>query len=141
MLWGPSPIAAYSLNICCASRLTNCSLHKGTFPNRVLPLCYLHLVYASCSYSSAQDGLDSQQLALVVFSCYQKAHRLHCACSVHYLQIALVVFFLYKTRHLLLCTLVLSSHVHLLMGDLLWLQGLSCRFSVPLLLIPLETHT
>ena len=29
--------------------VTNCSLHKGTNPNWTLPLCYLHLVAASCS--------------------------------------------------------------------------------------------
>ena len=28
----------------------NCSLHKGTIPSCPLPLCYLHLVAASCSY-------------------------------------------------------------------------------------------
>ena len=29
---------------------TNCSLHKGTNPKYTLPLCYLQLVAASCSY-------------------------------------------------------------------------------------------
>ena len=35
---------------------------------QILPLCYLHLVAASRSYTCAQDGLDTVQLALVVFS-------------------------------------------------------------------------
>ena len=46
---------------------TKCSLHKGTTSMQILPLCYLHLVAASRSYTCAQDGLDTVQLALVVF--------------------------------------------------------------------------
>ena len=42
-------------------------LHKGTTLMQILPLCYLHLVAASCSYTCAQDGVDTAQLALVVF--------------------------------------------------------------------------
>ena len=34
---------------------------------QILPLCYLHLVAASRSYTCTQDGLDTVQLALVVF--------------------------------------------------------------------------
>ena len=34
---------------------------------QILPLCYLHLVAASRSYTCAQDGVDTVQLALVVF--------------------------------------------------------------------------
>ena len=34
---------------------------------QILPLCYLHLVAASRSYTCAQDDLDTVQLALVVF--------------------------------------------------------------------------
>ena len=34
---------------------------------QILPLCYLHMVAASRSYTCAQDGLDTPQLALVVF--------------------------------------------------------------------------
>ena len=33
----------------------------------MVPLCKLHLVAASCSYTCAQDGLDTVQLALGVF--------------------------------------------------------------------------
>ena len=41
-----------------------------------LPLCYLHCIAASCSYTSAQmqDDLEHLQLALVVFFQYQLAH-------------------------------------------------------------------
>ena len=46
---------------------TKCSLHKGTTLMQILPLCYLHLVAASRSYTCAQDGVDTVQLALVVF--------------------------------------------------------------------------
>ena len=41
-------------------------LHKGRNPNQNLPLCYLHLVLSPAP-TSAQDGLDPLQLALVVF--------------------------------------------------------------------------
>ena len=34
---------------------------------QILPLCYLHFVAASHSYTCAQDNLDTVQLALVVF--------------------------------------------------------------------------
>ena len=34
---------------------------------QILPLCYLHLAAASRSYTCVQDGLDTVQLALVVF--------------------------------------------------------------------------
>ena len=34
---------------------------------QILPLCYLHLVAASRSYTCDQDGVDTVQLALVVF--------------------------------------------------------------------------
>ena len=50
-----------------ACTTTKCSLHKGTTLMQILPLCYLHLVAASRSYTCAQDGLDTAQLALVVF--------------------------------------------------------------------------
>ena len=39
----------------------------GTTVMQILPLCYLHLVAASRSYTCAQDGVDTVQLALVVF--------------------------------------------------------------------------
>ena len=42
--------------------------HKGTIPTQTLPLCYLLLLVAvSCSYYNAQNGLDPQQLALMVY--------------------------------------------------------------------------
>ena len=44
-----------------------CSLHKGTTLMQILPLCYLHLVAASRSYSCVQDGLNTVQLVLLVF--------------------------------------------------------------------------
>ena len=44
-----------------------CSLHKGTTIMQIMPLCYLYLVAASRSYTCTQDGLDTVQLALVVF--------------------------------------------------------------------------
>ena len=43
-----------------------CSLHKGTNPNQTLLLCYLHWLLHPAP-TSAQDGLDTLQLALVVF--------------------------------------------------------------------------
>ena len=51
----------------CLDAATKCSLHKGTTLMQILPLCYLHLVAASRSYTCAQGGLDTVQLALVVF--------------------------------------------------------------------------
>ena len=41
--------------------------HKGKICIKVVPLCKLHLVAASRSYTCAQGGLDTVQLALVVF--------------------------------------------------------------------------
>ena len=46
---------------------TKCREHKGKICIKVVPLCKLHLVAASRSYTCAQDGLDTVQLALVVF--------------------------------------------------------------------------
>ena len=55
------------LNNACTYVTMKCSLHKGTTLMQILPLCHLHLVAASRSYTCAQDGLDTVQLALVVF--------------------------------------------------------------------------
>ena len=57
---------------------------------QILPLCYLHLVAASRSYTCAQDGLDTVQLALVVFFLGAVAHLLTCTqTNMHKLQPAL----------------------------------------------------
>ena len=53
-------------------------MHKGKICIKVVPLCYLHLVAASCSYTCAQDGLYTVQLALVVFFLGALAHLLMC---------------------------------------------------------------
>ena len=73
-----------------------------------LPLCKLHLVAASRSYTCAQDGLDTVQLALVVFSFHQLAQIRHFTHGGHHLlQLALVVFSLeHYVAHLLMCTLM-----------------------------------
>ena len=52
-------------------------LYKGKICIKVVPLCKLHLVAASLSYTCAQDGLDTVQLALVVFFLHQLAKILH----------------------------------------------------------------
>ena len=55
-----------------------------------LSLCKLHLVSASHFYTCAQDGLDTVQLALVVFFLGALAHLLMCAQMNRYtLQLAL----------------------------------------------------
>ena len=55
--------------------------------------------------TSAQDGLDSPQLALVCFSVIIYCKDLICTCSGHQLQLALVVFILHlQLVHLLMCT-------------------------------------
>ena len=60
--------------------------------------------------TSAQDGLDSLQLVLVVFflSSFSAKTSLALAvgtsCNLHQLQFALVVFILYQLAHLLMCT-------------------------------------
>ena len=51
-------------------------IHKGKVWLGIVPLGKLQLVTASCP-TSAQDGLDPLQLALVVFFCYQLAQRPH----------------------------------------------------------------
>ena len=52
-------------------------MHKGTTLMQIVPLCYLHLVAAYQFYTCAQDGLDTVQLVLVVFSFHQLAQILH----------------------------------------------------------------
>ena len=49
---------------CSSSKLES---RQGTTLMQILPLCYLHLVAASHSYTCAQDGVDTVRLALVVF--------------------------------------------------------------------------
>ena len=51
------------------SQLWKCTsgIHKGMICIKVVPLCKLHLVAASRSYTCALDGLDTVQLVLVVF--------------------------------------------------------------------------
>ena len=53
--------------------------------------------------TSAQDGHDPPQLALVVFSCHQLLQRPHLHLQSSHLQISLMVFFLYQLAHLLTC--------------------------------------
>ena len=51
--------------------------HKGKICIKVVPLCKLHLVAASLSYTCAQDGLDTAQLALVVLYIYISVTQSH----------------------------------------------------------------
>ena len=67
----------------------------------VVPLCKLHLVAASRSYTCTQDGLDTVQLALVVFFLPPTSENTPLALMV--LQLALVVFFIGALAHLLMC--------------------------------------
>ena len=78
----------YTATIGVHDAASTCNLHKGMplnfcpYPQfkiciKVVPLCKLHLVAASCSYTCAHDGVDTVQLALVVFSFHQLAKILH----------------------------------------------------------------
>ena len=71
----------------------------------VVPLCKLHLVAASRSYTCTQDGLDTVQLALVVFLLPPTSENTSLAVNGchHLLQLALVVFFIGALAHLLMC--------------------------------------
>ena len=84
----------------------NAGSHKGKICIKVLPLYKLHLVAASRSYTRAQDGLDTVQLALVVFFLPSTSANTPLAlmvvitcCNLH-----CVVFFLGALAHLLMCT-------------------------------------
>ena len=48
---------------------------------QILPLCYPHLVAASHSYTCAQDGLDTVQLALVVFFLLSTSTNRYTTCT------------------------------------------------------------
>ena len=87
---------------------TNCSLHKGTTSMQILPLCYLHLVAASCSYRLVPKMvLTLCNLRWWCFSFHQLAQILHLY-SWWSSQLALVVFFLRALAHLLMRILQLA---------------------------------
>ena len=57
---------------------TKCSLHNGTTSMYILPLCYLHLVAASCSYRLVPEMvLTLCSLCWWCFSFHQLAQILH----------------------------------------------------------------
>ena len=87
--------------------MTKCSLYKGTTSVQILPLCFLHLVAAYCSYinTCAQDGLDTMQLAMVVCSNNWCKYSTCTHGGHHLLRLALVVFFLGALVHLVMCAL------------------------------------
>ena len=88
---------------------TKCSLHKCTRSMQILPLCYLHLVAASCSYRLLPKMVLTlcNLHALVVFSFHQLAQILHLH-SWWSLQLVLVVFFFRALAHLLMRILQLA---------------------------------
>ena len=53
------------------------STRVGSSSIKMMPLCKLHLLAASGSYTCAQDGVDTVQLALVAFSFHQLVQILH----------------------------------------------------------------
>ena len=59
-----STILGTSIGAGCSNQM---QVAKGKICIKVVPLCKLHLVAASRSYTCAQDGVDTVQLALVVF--------------------------------------------------------------------------
>ena len=70
-------------------------------------MCKLHLVAASCSYTCAEDGLDTVQLALVVFCLPPTSENTPLVVMVVItvlLKLALVAFFLGALAHLPKCT-------------------------------------
>ena len=70
---------------------------------------------ASCYYTCAQDGLDTVQLALVVFFLPSTSEN-----TVHnLLQLVLVVLFLGVLVHLLMCTQT-NRHAHLTTCTMWW---------------------
>ena len=70
---------------------------------QILPLCYLHLFAASCSYSCTQDG-HCATCAGGAFSSTNKRKYSSCSHGRHHLlQLALVVFILGVLVHLLMC--------------------------------------